>query len=147
MRSVNFFLWQNTHYSEKSCIFATSNLGKFNTGNNMEDRLLIANNMKRMREASGYTQENVADFLGVRRSAYANYEAGVREIPLTLMEKLADLYGCDLYDLYTEDESALAGMLVTAFRVESLSASDMEQIATFKRIVKNSLKMDNLLAR
>lgn len=113
----------------------------------MEDRLLIASNMKRMREASGYTQENVADFLGVRRSAYANYEAGVREIPLTLMEKLADLYGCDLYDLYTEEESALAGMLVTAFRVESLSASDMEQIAAFKRIVKNSLKMDNLLAR
>lgn len=113
----------------------------------MEDRLLIANNMKRMREASGYTQENVADFLGVRRSAYANYEAGEREMPLALMEKLADLYGCDLYDLYTEEESTLAGMLVTAFRVDSLSAGDMEQIAAFKRIVKNSLKMDNLLAR
>lgn len=113
----------------------------------MDERLLIAHNVKRMREASGYTQERVADFLGVGRSAYANYETGEREIPLTLMEKLADLYGCELFDLYTEDEAALAGMLVTAFRVESLSPEDMRQIAAFKRIVKNSLKMDVLLER
>ena len=112
----------------------------------MEDRRLIANNIKRMRDASGYTQENVADFLGVGRSAYANYEAGEREIPLAAMERLADLYGCELLDLYTEDEAVLASMLVTAFRVDSLSPEDMEQIAAFKRIVKNSIKMDNLLA-
>ena len=113
----------------------------------MENRQLIARNIKQMREKSCYTQENVSDFLGVRRSAYANYEAGDREIPLRLMERLADLYGCELLDLYTEDESVLASMLVTAFRVDSVSASDMEQIAAFKRIVKNSLKMDTLLAQ
>ena len=113
----------------------------------MEEKTLIASNVKQMREASGYTQENVADFLGVKRSAYANYEAGDRVIPLTLLEKLADLYGCELFDLYTEDQSSLASMLVTAFRVDELSSEDMEQIAAFKRIVKNSLKMDNLLER
>ncbi len=113
----------------------------------MVEKELIARNVKRMREASGYTQEKVADFLGVGRSAYANYEAGEREIPLPLMEKLADLYGCEVFDLYTEDEATLTGMLVTAFRVESLSPDDMRQIAAFKRIVKNSLKMDVLLAR
>ena len=113
----------------------------------MEERMLIADNIRRMREVSGYTQENVAGFLGVGRSAYANYEAGEREIPLSVMEKLADLYGCELLDLYTEDEAALAGMLVTAFRVDTLSPEDMAQVAAFKRIVKNSLKMDNLLAR
>ena len=113
----------------------------------MEERMLIADNIRRMREVSGYTQENVAGFLDIGRSAYANYEAGEREIPLAVMEKLADLYGCELYDLYTEDEAALAGMLVTAFRVDTLSPEDMAQVAAFKRIVKNSLKMDNLLAR
>lgn len=109
--------------------------------------MLIARNIKLMREASGYTQENVAGFLGVGRSAYANYETGDREMPLIVMEKLADLYGCELFDLYTEEESALAGMLVTAFRVDSLSTDDMRQVAAFKRIVKNSLKMDILLSR
>ena len=109
--------------------------------------MLVANNVKRMRKVSGYTQENVAGFLCIGRSAYANYETGEREIPLSVREKLADLYGCELLDLYTEDEVALAGMLVTAFRVDALSPEDMAQVAAFKRIVKNSLKMDNLLVR
>ena len=113
----------------------------------MEERMLVANNVKRMQKVSGYTQENVAGFLCIGRSAYANYETGEREIPLSVMEKLADLYGCELLDLYTEDEVALAGMLVTAFRVDALSPEDMAQVAAFKRIVKNSLKMDNLLVR
>ena len=113
----------------------------------MEERMLVANNVKRMRKVSGYTQENVAGFLCIGRSAYANYETGEREIPLSVMEKLADLYGCELLDLYTEDEVALAGMLVTAFRVDALSPEDMAQVAAFKRIVKNSLKMDDLLVR
>lgn len=113
----------------------------------MEDKAIIARNIKLLREASNYTQESVASFLGIGRSAYSNYETGDREIPLSLMEKLADLYGCDLYDMYTEDEKALAGMLVTAFRVDNLSPDDMRQIAAFKRIVKNSLLMDSLLAK
>jgi hypothetical protein len=37
-------------------------------------------------------------------------------------------------------------MLATAFRVDNLTASDMEQIATFKKVVKNSLMMDSMLS-
>lgn len=113
----------------------------------MEEKLIIATNIKRLREASGFTQDNVARFLNVNRSAYANYETGARELPLHLMEKLADLYGCEMYDLYSEDVDVLNTMLATAFRVDTLSREDMEHIAAFKRIVNNSLKMDKLLAR
>ena len=101
----------------------------------MEDRLIIAKNIKLLRQASNYTQENVASFLGIGRSAYSNYESGDRELPLSCMEKLADLYGCDAY------------MLATAFRVDNLSPADMEQIAAFKRVVKNSLMMDTMLSK
>ena len=38
-------------------------------------------------------------------------------------------------------------MLTTAFRVDNLSADDMAQVAAFKRMVKNSLMMDNLLSK
>ena len=113
----------------------------------MDDRRTIAKNIKLMREASGYTQEKVASFLGIGRSAYANYESGERELPLVCMEKLADLYGCDAYLLYEEDENVIESMLATAFRVADLSLSDMGQIAVFKRIVKNSLMMDTMLAK
>ena len=113
----------------------------------MEDRFVIAKNIKCLREASGFTQENIAGFLGITRSAYSNYETGDRELPFQVMEKLADLYGCDMYMLYSEDDSVMEDVLVTAFRVDNLSPEDMDQMAAFKRIVRNSLKMDILLAR
>ncbi len=113
----------------------------------MEERLIIASNIKRLRDASGFTQDIVASYLNVNRSAYANYETGARELPLHLMEKLAALYGCEMYDLYSEDLDVVNAMLATAFRVDMLSREDMEQIAAFKRIVNNSLKMDKLLAK
>ncbi len=113
----------------------------------MEEKLTIAKNIKLMREASNYTQENIASFLGIRRSAYSNYESGERELPLACMEKLADLYGCDAYLLYEENTDVIESMLTTAFRVDNLSAEDMEQIAAFKRVVKNSLMMDTMLAK
>ena len=113
----------------------------------MEERLIIAKNIKLLRQASNYTQENVASFLGIGRSAYSNYESGDRELPLSCMEKLADLYGCDAYMLYEENESIIEDMLATAFRVDNLSPADMEQIAAFKRVVKNSLMMDTMLLK
>lgn len=113
----------------------------------MEERLIIAKNIKLLRQASNYTQENIASFLGIGRSAYSNYESGDRELPLSCMEKLADLYGCDAYMLYEENESVIEDMLATAFRVDNLSPADMEQIAAFKRVVKNSLMMDKMLSK
>lgn len=113
----------------------------------MEERLIIAKNIKLLRQASNYTQENVASFLGIGRSAYSNYESGDRELPLSCMEKLADLYGCDAYMLFEENESVIEDMLATAFRVDNLSPADMEQIAAFKRVVKNSLMMDTMLSK
>ncbi len=113
----------------------------------MNERLTIAKNIKLMREASNYTQENVASFLGIKRSTYSNYETGERELPLSCMEKLADLYGCDAYLMYEENPNVIESMLATAFRVDNLSSSDMEQIAAFKRVVKNSLMMDTMLSK
>ena len=113
----------------------------------MEERLIIAKNIKLLRQASNYTQESVASFLGIGRSAYSNYESGDRELPISCMEKLADLYGCDAYMLYEENESVIEDMLATAFRVDNLSPADMEQIAAFKRVVKNSLMMDKMLSK
>ena len=113
----------------------------------MEERLIIAKNIKLLRQASNYTQENIASFLGIGRSAYSNYESGDRELPLSCMEKLADLYGCDAYMLYEENESVIEDMLATAFRVDNLSPADMEQIAAYKRVVKNSLMMDTMLSK
>lgn len=113
----------------------------------MTERETVAMNMKCLREANGFTQDKLAEYLGIGRSAYSNYESGDRETPLSILEKLADLYGCELLSLYEESEDIRQLLLATAFRVDNLEAGDMEQLAAFKRVVKNYLKMDMLLKK
>ena len=49
-------------------------------------------------------QEQVAEFLGIGRSAYSNYEDGRREPPIDVLEKFANIMGCDLATIYEENE-------------------------------------------
>lgn len=108
--------------------------------------MVVGRNLKALREANGYTQEQVANFLGIGRSAYANYEAGERETPMEVMERASDLFGCELALLFDEDEQAMKNILVCAFRADNLSVNDMKEVAAFKNIVLNYLKMERLMA-
>lgn len=112
----------------------------------MEEKMIVGRNLKALREANGYTQEQVANFLGIGRSAYANYEAGERETPMEVMERASELFGCELALLFDEDEQAVKNMLVCAFRADNLSVNDMKEVAAFKNIVLNYMKMERLMA-
>ena len=112
----------------------------------MEEKMVVGRNLKALREANGYTQEQVANFLGIGRSAYANYEAGERETPMEVMERASELFGCELALLFDEDEQAVKNMLVCAFRADNLSVNDMKEVAGFKNIVLNYMKMERLMA-
>ena len=108
---------------------------------------MLKQTLKLLREANNYTQENVADFLGIKRSTYSNYETGDREAPWMVLEKLANLYGWDLYDMESDDTDVLQGVIACAFRVDSLSVEDMKQVAAFKQLVKNYVKMKKIAAK
>lgn len=45
-----------------------------------------------LRKRRNYTQQQVADYLGISRGAYANYEIGNREPDADTLAKLAELY-------------------------------------------------------
>lgn len=45
-----------------------------------------------MREDRDFTQQQVADYLKVSRSAYKNYELGIRSIPVEILIELALFY-------------------------------------------------------
>lgn len=49
-----------------------------------------------LRKEHGYTQEQIADFLNLTRSAISNYELGLNEPSLDAMVAIADLYGVSL---------------------------------------------------
>ena len=104
-------------------------------------KALIGANLKLFREAASYTQNHVAQFLGIDRGAYANYESGTREMPYDLMEKICELYGISLSSLFEEDPAVIASELCCAFRIETPSPEDISEISNFKNIVRNYLKM------
>lgn len=112
----------------------------------MEDNKIVGRNLKALREANCYTQEQVASYLGIQRSAYANYESGEREAPIDILSKASELMGCELGLLFDEDQNAVKDMLICAFRAENLCENDLNEVAAFKNIVLNYIKMKRLLA-
>ena len=107
-------------------------------------KAIIGNNLKKMRVANNLTQEKFADFLNINRSAYANYESGERETPLEVLEKAAALFGCEISSFFNEEETITQSMFASAFRANDLCVEDMLEIANFKNIVMNYLKMEKL---
>lgn len=102
---------------------------------------IIARNLKKLREAARYTQEEVANALSITRSAYSNYESGEREMPYDALEKASDLFGCEMSFLFEENDNTDALIFASAFRIDGINPMDAIEILRFKDIVKSYLKM------
>ena len=72
------------------------------------------------------------------------YEGGGRSVPMLTIEKLASLFGVDAYDLFEENASLHTANNAFAFIADDLLNTDLEQIAQFRKIVKNYVSMKNL---
>jgi transcriptional regulator with XRE-family HTH domain len=131
-------MWQNVLISKIITNFATNN-------QNMNN--IVAKNLKKLREAARYTQDEFAQALGITRSAYSNYESGDREAPYDVLEKVSDFYGCEMYILFEENENIDALILASAFRIDGITAEDATEIMRFKDIVKSYLKMEAIEAK
>ena len=108
---------------------------------------IIARNLKKLRETARHTQDEVAQALGISRSAYSNYESGDREVPYDIIEKISDFFGCDMTVLFEKNENIDAMILASTFRINGLEGSDAVEIMRFKDIVKSYLKMEAIKAR
>ena len=101
-------------------------------------------NIRAIRNRLGYTQEVVADVLGIARPTYTEYETKDIDIPIETLEKLSDFFGVELVSFFAENEDQLKDHLVCAFRMENASADDLKRITHFKSIVKNYIKMKRI---
>lgn len=102
------------------------------------DHSVLGRNVKFFRERMALKQEDLADYLGIKKETISRYENG-RNIPLDKLEKLSDLFGVDLYDLFENDKSK------KAFKIDELSPKDLKAIAKFRRIIKNYIKGYDLI--
>ena len=102
---------------------------------------IIAKNLKLYRSKLGLSQQDVADYLSVQREVVSYYETNSRDIPITELHKIADLFGVELIDLMEEDGIEKAANMAFAFRSIKFTQEDLQAIGRFKKIVKNYLKL------
>ena len=54
---------------------------------------MVFSRIRDLREDSDWTQEYVAEQLGIKQTTYSKYEFGKINVPAEMFMKLADLYG------------------------------------------------------
>jgi transcriptional regulator with XRE-family HTH domain len=99
-----------------------------------QDRKTLGERLREARDYLGFSQEEVATFLGVSRSALSNIESGQRKVDALELKKLAGLYkrpvsfftGEDAQDLpVAEDIAHLAR------KAAELSTDDRKELGRF----------------
>ena len=60
----------------------------------------VTNNMKSQRSRFGYTQEKMADLLGISRATYCDYEVNPQAVKIGTFKKMADVLQCELVDFF-----------------------------------------------
>lgn len=66
--------------------------------------MLIA--IKSMRCSKEMTQKEVAEAIGVTQPTYCNIERGKRNPSISVLQKLATLFGCTVDDLLNDEKYA-----------------------------------------
>lgn len=62
----------------------------------------ISNNIKSYRARLGYTQEKMAELLGISRNTYCDYEVNPQKVRVETLQQIADILMCKLSDFFAE---------------------------------------------
>lgn len=95
----------------------------------------------RRREKAGYTQEEVAEKLGLGRGAIARVEQGIAIPTIVRLVELADLFRCRIDELLVEastrqdDQAALVAQLIAP-----LEAADQRMLVDWIRAFSQQFK-------
>lgn len=108
---------------------------------------IIGKNLQVLRQKQGFVHDHIAEYLEITPKELSDFEKGNRPIPTALMSSLANLYGVDKYDLYKENLGSESTIPDFNFRGDSIPISDLKQIASFKKIIRNYLEMSAHLKR
>lgn len=95
--------------------------------------------LKEYRENLGYTIEDISDFLGIPINEYIEYEDGIKDINLVILEKLSNLYFIDELDFYSSES-------YNDNAKRKISSEDLKEISEFYSLIKSYLKLIRLIS-
>lgn len=102
------------------------------------DRMSMAERLRESREYLGYSQDEVATYLEIARSALSNIETGQRKVDAIELKKLAQLYKQPVSHFTGEsEEPALAADVAHLARTAAqLSPQDREELSRFAEFLQ-----------
>jgi len=86
----------------------------------------LGSRLRQLRENRGYTQEDVAEVLGISRSAVVQLEAGNRNLDSVELMTLANEFGFDPKQLFEEKFDAVQDSVTALFRSDAELATSKE---------------------
>ncbi len=104
---------------------------------------IIGARIKSLRENSGLTQSNVANYLHVDQSLVSMVEKGKRALTADMLDKLAALFGTRVSALMEPEMKVIP--LSFALRASEIGEDDLDAISAINRIALNSHFMTQLL--
>lgn len=107
------------------------------------NKISIGEKIKQMRTSANLSQTVVAEYLQVDQSLISKIEKGEREVSTDIIKKLAELLGCKVSTLISDDKCSTC--LNIAFRTSSLTSEDLKSIALINRIALNLEFMQDAL--
>lgn len=102
----------------------------------------IAKKIKILRKARGYTQQQLADLLGVQRATISNYEIGRRSPHIKELARLAEILGVNLeyFGVTNNDLTDLIAKARVVFDDDEIPTE--EKAKCYKEILKLYLDLD-----
>lgn len=111
---------------------------------NLDERLAVGRRLQAVRKICGYTQEEVASAVGIRREELSYVETGARGLSAPLLERLADLYGYSPAYFLAEGEPVDSGAI--AFRARALPTEERRRFEAWaRRLVNNFVDLSELV--
>ena len=98
----------------------------------------LSKRLKEAREYRGFSQEEIAGYLGVPRSAISLIENGSRRVSATELSRLANLYQTTMESLtgLDRDESEPESVRMVARAAAELSATDRDEVLRFAQFLR-----------
>jgi transcriptional regulator with XRE-family HTH domain len=107
------------------------------------DRKAMGDRLREAREYLGFSQDEVAKFLGVARSAVSNIESGQRKVDALELKKLSSLYKRPAGHFTGEDaQDGAIGAEVAhlARKAAELAPEDLSQLGRFADFLRSKKK-------
>lgn len=107
----------------------------------MKERTKLAERLREVREYLGFSQDQVAQYLGISRSALSNIETGQRRVEATELTRLARLYKKPATyftgDLVPPGEALPPDVEHIAREAAKLTRHDRAQLASFADFLRS----------